>query len=104
MLNYTEAQEPAHILADHYSKDLDNILYRNFILGNAEIQSAEHAQKIIDCFWAMTELAIADNSAGKEIAGVTDIEFWMHKIYQKVSGYMTTHGYNQLWDESHENR
>ena len=48
----------------------------------------------------MTELAISDNESDVTIEGIYDIEFWMQKLFIKVNGYMTKHGYSKQWDEA----
>ena len=104
MLNYTGARRPAFKLAEHYSDRLQNPLFAGFILGKEDIHSSTDARVISELFWNMTDLAIEDSQSDKEIQGIADIEFWMHKIYQKVSGYMTTHSYSEIWQTLHENR
>lgn len=52
----------------------------------------------------MTNLAIQDNHDDKEIKGIADIEFWMYKLFIVVNGYMTKHGFSDVWDASVEER
>lgn len=42
------------------------------------------ADRIIDGFWQMTDLAIEDHQQNKQVEGIDDIEFWMHKLFNKV--------------------
>lgn len=48
----------------------------------------------------MTNLAIQDNHANKQIENIIDIEFWMQKLFIKVNGYMTKRGFKEIWDAS----
>jgi|ETN07SMinimDraft_1059922.scaffolds.fasta_scaffold06446_3 hypothetical protein len=100
MLNYTDTHRPALILAEHYSSKIQAPVFTSFMQGRADLESSEDAVDVINHFWEMTELAIADHEAGRDIQGVTDIEHWMHRLFQKVSGYMIQHGFGELWQES----
>jgi hypothetical protein len=59
---------------------------------------------VIKGFWQMTDLAIEDNHSNKSIEGVDDIEFWMHKLFIKMNGYMARNGFDELWDASIKER
>ena len=54
---------------------------------------------MIRYFWKMVNLSIDDNDNNVLVEGAEDIEFWMHKLFNKVSGYMEIQGYEELWDE-----
>jgi hypothetical protein len=34
-----------------------------------------------------------------DIMGITSKKFWMHKLFNKVYGYMTRNGFADIWDE-----
>ena len=42
--------------------------------------------------------------ADKQIENVVDIEFWMHKLFIKVNGYMTKNGFGHIWNASVDER
>ncbi|MBC6906815.1 hypothetical protein DWB84_15305 [Saccharophagus sp. K07] len=52
----------------------------------------------------MTDLAAEFHLSNKEVDGVDDIEFWIHKLFNKICGYMTKNGFGDLWDEEFKNR
>lgn len=60
----------------------------------------EEALKVAKIFWEMTDLAIDDNENNVTIDGVNDLEFWMHKLFNKVSGYLKKQGYEAQWDQA----
>ena len=68
--------------------------------SKAEISKPEEAMKIAKTFWEMTELAIDDNDNDIVVEGVSDLEFWMHKLFNKVSGYLKKNGYEDQWDQA----
>lgn len=104
MLEYNENTHSSKVLAAYYARKLDNELLLNFMLGEADLISKEQAESVITGFWQMTDMAIEDSHADKEVEGIADIEFWMHKLFNKVYGYMTKNGYRELWDKSMEDR
>jgi|SRR5690606_21165580 len=104
MLNYNEASYPAKVLAVHYSKQVDDEDLVRFMSGQSDIEGKDAASKIIGGFWKMTDLAIADYQNGKQIEGIDDIEFWMHKLFNKVYGYMVKHGFESEWDSASQIR
>ena len=104
MLKYDADTQSAKILATHYAHQIGDDALIKFMSGETDILSTGDAALIIKGFWQMTDLAIEDNHANKIIGGVSDIEFWMHKLFIKMNGYMTKNGFKTLWDASVEGR
>lgn len=104
MLNYDEDSQSAKVLASHYANLVGDKFLVDFMTGKVDISSQDQLQSVIDGFWGMTDLAIQDNEDGKTIAGVVDIEFWMHKLFIKVNGYMTKNGFGKQWDAAMNER
>jgi hypothetical protein len=104
MLRYDADSKNAKLLAIHYARQTGGELLINFMSGEADLSSTEEAALIIKGFWQMTDLAIADNHANRIIGDVSDIEFWMHKLFINVNGYMTKNGFKALWDAAVEER
>lgn len=104
MLSYSEASNPAKALAVHYSKQVGDDNLVRFMSGQSDIQGTDAAIKIIEGFWKMTDIAIEDYQHGKQIEGIDDIEFWMHKLFNKVYGYMVKHGFENEWDNASQIR
>lgn len=104
MLDYNAASANAKILAIHYANRIGDAELVQFMSGDLDIGSAELADRIIAGFWAMTDLAVEDHEQGKSVAGVDDIEFWMHKLFNKVYGYMVKNGYRSQWDRASSER
>lgn len=100
MLNYDEDSQNAKILAVHYAHQVGEEFLLRFMSGRADIFSREQAVLVIQGFWKMTDLAIQDNHDDKHIEGIVDIEFWMHKLFIKVNGYMAKYGFKDIWDAS----
>ena len=104
MLDFNEKTKNAEILAIHYAKRLDNQLLIDFMSSSKEISSDQEAKSVIDGFWKMTDFAIEDNNSDVVIEGISGIEFWMHKLFNKVYGYMVKHGFEALWNQALDHR
>lgn len=106
MLKYTDSENSASLLADHYSEIIGNREFIDFMQAKSEIANSQKAELIIQCFWQMVDLGIDDHHKGNIVSGVSDIEFWMHKLFNKVSGYMLKNGYESEWkklsDQHHQ--
>ena len=99
MISYRESEKGAEILANLYAEKLDSELFLQFITAKCDVKSKEEAEEVIRYFWKMANLSIDDNDKNILVEGAEDIEFGMHKLFNKVSGYMEKHGYEELWDE-----
>lgn len=104
MLNYNEASNPAKILAIHYSNRVGDADLISFMAGQSGISSKEIALRISEGFWQMTDLAADDYIENKQIEGIDDIEFWMHKLFNKVYGYVNKNGFQDEWDRASDQR
>ena len=100
MLNYNESSNPAKVLAIHYSNRIGNLDLIRFMSGQCEIASKDMAERVITGFWQMTELAIEDHQQNRQVEGIEDIEFWMHKLFNMVYGYMAINGVQEQWDRA----
>lgn len=100
MLNFDTDSANAQTLAIHYSKKVNDEYVIKFMSSKAEIKSPEEAFKIAKAFWVMTDFAIDDNDNDVVIEGINDIEFWMHKLFNKVSGYLKMNGFEAQWDQA----
>lgn len=100
MLEFNENSHNAKLLAIHYANKVGDEFLISFMSGQVSLSSESDAIEIIEGFWKMTDLAIHDNENGTKVYEITDIEFWMHKLFNKVGGYMTKNGYKNAWEEA----
>ncbi|WP_444917020.1 hypothetical protein [Microbulbifer sp. JMSA003] len=100
MLKFKESESDTKSLALHYAKEMNDELLEEFINSKVKINSNEMAASLTESFWKMTDLAIKDNEEQKVIEETTDIEFWMHKLFNKFSGYMLINGFEELWEST----
>lgn len=104
MLEFNEITLKAKILAEHYAQQVGDELLIAFMRGKKSISNTQEAQTIINGFWQMTDLAIADHHNDLTVDGITDIEFWMHKLFNKVGGYLIKQGYKTQWEAALDER
>ena len=104
MLEYNQNTQKAKILAEHYARIVGDECLIAFMQGKKSIANTQEAQTVINGFWQMTDLAIADHQNDLVIDGITDIEFWMHKLFNKVGGYMLKNGYQTQRDKATDQR
>lgn len=104
MLEYNQNTQKAKILAEHYAQIVGDEFLIAFMQGKKSITNTQEAQIIINGFWKMTDLAIADHQNELAIDGIKDIEFWMHKLFNKAGGYMLKNGYQTQWDKAADQR
>lgn len=100
MLKFTETAKNAQLLAIYYANKLKDEFVIDFMSSRISISSPEEAERVTKIFWKMVDLAIEDNEKEVSIEGVNDIEFWMHKLFNKISGYMTLNGFEEQWDKA----
>lgn len=99
MLEFNESTENARKLAVHYAELVGDADLVAFMSSATEVTSTDEAKKIIEGFRKMTDLAVGDHHNNVAVEGISDIEFWMHKLFNKVYGYMTRNGFADIWDE-----
>lgn len=104
MLEFNENSYNSKILAIHYANEVGGKLLISFMSGKIGLRSEKEALEVTEGFWEMTNLAIQDNENGKNPQEISDIEFWMHKLFNKVGGYMAQNGYKEIWQKSLDQR
>lgn len=97
MLNYSAADEITKNVAVYYAYQISNPLAESFFAGKTSINSSAEATQIASCFWEMTELAADDHLNERPVLDGADVEFWMHKLFNKVYGYYEKNGFKQEW-------
>ena len=100
MLNFTESTKNTQVLAIHYAKQTQVEAAVEFMSSLSELDTPEKALSVARAFWIMVELSIKDNDSGNEVEGIQDIEFWMYKLFNKVSGYFKKCGYEVQWEQA----
>ena len=97
MLNYSDPDQPAKDIAIFYVKKIHSQIAEEFFSGNISLASAEEAIEVATAFWAITDLASDDHLNDVSILNGVDLEFWMHKLFNKIYGYYERNGFKEQW-------
>ena len=100
MLNFTVDDEKTKAIAHHYCQILKNPLADAFFSGQSSPSTKSEALEIANAFWEITELASQDHLNEIEILENIDIEFWMHKLFNKTHGYFQKNGFSEEWKKA----
>ena len=97
MLRYTQAEETSKNVAVFYAKKLNSPLAESFFAGEHSPANTTEAVEIANAFWEITELASEDHLNNVPILDGIDIEFWVHKLFNRIYGYYEKNGYKDVW-------
>jgi len=100
MLEFAEKDENARLLAIYYANKIGDDFVTDFMSSRVSISTPEQADKVTRVFWEMVDLSVEDNESEISIEGVTEIEFWMYKLFNKVSGYISKNGFKEQWEKA----
>lgn len=100
MLEFDEDEKNAQVLGIYYAKKVGNNLAIEFMSSNVGVSTPEQAIELTEAFWEMVDLSIEDNEHDVSIEGISDLEFWMYKLFNDVSGYISKSGFKKHWDET----
>lgn len=97
MIEYSDSDLIAKDIAAFYAKKLDNTLAEEFFNGRKTLTTTDDAFEVAKAFWEMTNLASADHVNDVPIMDNVDLEFWMHKLFNKMYGYYEKNGFKEQW-------
>jgi hypothetical protein len=100
MLEFDEDEKNAQLLGIHYATMVGDKFVIDFMSSKESISTPEHAIRVTTVFWKMVELSIDDNAKGVSVDGISDLEFWMYKLFNDVSGYVAKRGFKNQWDKT----
>jgi hypothetical protein len=65
----------------------------------AAVSSKEEAQALSRFFWQMLDAAAEDRDNHVEVLGEKDLQRWMERSMNIISGYLERIGYHDEWDK-----
>lgn len=105
MLSYSESDLLVKDIAIFYAKKTNSSITVEFFSGTKSLSNAEEALEVAKAFWEVTDLATTDHLNNVAIFEDVDLEFVMHKLFNKVYGYYEKHGFTEQWKiAANENR
>lgn len=97
MIDYSDADSIDKDIAIFYAKKLNNTLAEEFFNGSKILTATDDAFEVAKAFWEMTNLASTDHVNGISVMDNVDLEFWMHKLFNKMYGYYEKNGFKEQW-------
>lgn len=100
MLNFSTDEAPAKSIIQYYCQKLGNPKAEDFFCGKTNIENKTEAVEMAKVFWDIVELASTDHLNDVVILDNIDIEFWMHKLFNKTHGYFQKNGFSEEWKQA----
>lgn len=99
MLDFSGKDQKAQQVCLHYAKQLrvDNLI--EIIECKAPVRSKEEALALSRFFWAMLEAVADDNENEVEVLGEKNLQHWMERSMNIISGYLSRIGYEEEWEK-----
>lgn len=99
MLDFSGKDQKAQQVCLHYAQQLraDNLI--PIIACKGSVTSREEAEALSRFFWVMLEASAEDRDKGVEVLGESDLQYWMTRSMNIISGYLCSIGYEEVWDE-----
>jgi hypothetical protein len=97
MLNYSDEDITAKNIAIFYAKKINSPTAEAFFQGNTSLTNTNEALDVARAFWEITDLASTDHLNNVSAFNDIDLEFWMHKLFNKLYGYYEKNGFKEQW-------
>lgn len=100
MIQYRSGEQKALILITHYAVQLDKPYALDFLTGAKSISSTDEALAAARLFWEIASLA-AEECINEAISlADVDVEFWVHRIFNKLYSEMVAKGFGEQWKQA----
>lgn len=99
MLDFSGKDQKAQQVCMHYAEKLHANSLIPIIECKASVTSREEAATLSRFFWMMLEASAEDRDKGIEVLGETDLQHWMGRSMNVISGYLSNIGYDEVWDQ-----
>lgn len=97
MLSYSDSELPAKNIAIFYADKINSPIAKEFFNGQKSLANKEDALEVAKVFWKIIDLSSTDHLNNISILDDVDVEFWMHKLFNKVYGYYERNGFKEQW-------
>ena len=99
MLDFSGSDEKAKVVMLHYAKQLKNSYIENLVTKEEDVSNIDEAKKLSIFYWQMLDSSALDKVEGNIVLGESDLQYWMERLLNIISGYLSTRGYESVWDE-----
>ncbi len=97
MLKYSDSDSFVKNIAVYYCERVNDPAAKGFFSGNRSLTNAEEALSVARAFWQITDLASTDHLSDVAVFEGVDLEFALHKLFNKVYGYYEKNGFKEQW-------
>ena len=99
MLDFNGKDQKAQQVCLHYAAKLNADTLIPIIECKTSVTSREEAVTLSRFFCMMLEAASDDRDKGIEVLGEADLQHWMGRSMNVISGYLSNIGYDEVWDQ-----
>lgn len=100
MLDFGDGDEKAKQVMLHYAEKLSNDYVYNIVNSNGNVKNQEEARKLAVFYWQMLDKSAEDRESGEIILGEKNLQYWMERLLNIVSGYLERSGYEKEWEKA----
>jgi hypothetical protein len=100
MLDFSGRDEKAKDVCLYYADKLKASSLVEILASKASVSNKEEALELSCFFWRMQDSAIEDRDNGIEVLGEADLQFWMERSMNIISGYLYSIGYEEQWEQA----
>lgn len=99
MLDFSGTDQKAQQVCLHYANQFQANNLIQIIECKASVTSKDEAYALSRFFWMMLEASAGDRDKGIEVLGESDLQHWMERSMNVISGYLNSIGYEEVWDQ-----
>jgi len=99
MLNFSGRDQESKPIALHYAKILGEERIYTLISENLPVESEKDAVRLAKFYWSMLDQSILDEKNGLSILGNNNVRFSMERLLHIIGGYLSSSGYEDIWDK-----
>jgi len=98
MLDFSGKDQKAQQICLHYAKQLGAVDLIDVIECKSPIRSKQEALTLARFFWDMLEASAEDSENEIEVLGESNLQYWMERSMNIISGYLCRIGYEDEWE------
>lgn len=100
MLDFSGGDEKAKQVMLHYASELRDSYIEDILTNNVNVKDSNDARKLAVFYWKMLDKSAEDKELGKVVLGESDLQYWMERLLNIVSGYLEGMGYGKEWEQA----
>lgn len=99
MLDFSGKDQKAQQICLHYANQLGADSLVQIIECKLPVSSKDEAIALSRFFWQMLDASIDDKDNGVDVLGEQNLQYWMERNMNIISGYLTKIGYEEQWEK-----